>query len=85
MADFNPFQQFGGLQDTAGMNEYRMMRMMSMSDRMQRADVPHMRTPGVGHGGGIGGNPMLANMLSQQAGEPDYSQFTYNPQMKAAG
>lgn len=78
MAEQNPFQEYGNINETGMMNEYRAMRMMSMADRLGSAPRGRMG------GGGIGANPMMAQMLGQQSQQPDYSAFTYDPQARAA-
>lgn len=77
MAD-NPFEQAGMIQNNAGMNESRQMRMMMMADRMgmQGMRQPHM-------GGGMGGPSPMLNAMMGMGNQPDYSAFTYDPSMRA--
>jgi hypothetical protein len=80
MAENNPFQQFGVLNENDQRAQIYNMRIMHMAE--QAGAVP--RTHFAGGRGGLGQNPMLSQVLGQQANEPDYSQFTYDPQAHAA-
>jgi hypothetical protein len=55
------------------------MRMMSTANRME----PSMRGGRMYGHQGVSGNPMLASMAGM-SNEPDYSQFTFDPQAHAA-
>jgi len=55
------------------------MRMMAAANR---SEMPFERMAGRGYGHqGISGNPMLSSLMGS-SGEPDYSQFTYDPVMR---
>lgn len=77
----NPFQQYGNINESGMMNEYRAMKMMNMADRM--GPQPG-RSHFAGGRGGLGQNPLLSSMLGGDMAEPDYSGFTYDPAAHAA-
>jgi hypothetical protein len=72
MADGNPFQSM--LNPNAARVGLYDMRMMQTANRME---LPFERSHSYGHQG-IGGNPMLANIMGG-SNQPDYSVFTTDP------
>lgn len=80
MAD-NPFAQFGLLQPGRDLrSEALTMRMMRGAETL--GQLPRSRFAGRAGGMG-GGNPMLSGLMGAE-NQPDYSQFTYDPQAHAA-
>jgi hypothetical protein len=80
MADNNPFQQYGALNENGARNNLFDMRMMSAAGHMDA--VPRSRF--AGGSSGRGGNPMLASMMNGDMNTPDYSQYTYDPAARQA-
>lgn len=79
MADsYNPFQSV--MQPNSRQAGLWDLRMMSAANRME-APFEHGARSSYGHG--IAGDPLLSGLASNR-GEPDYSQFTYNPAMHQA-
>jgi hypothetical protein len=75
MADGNPFQS--ALNPNLRNTSLWDLRMMSSANRME---TPFERGARQSYGSHIAGNPMLSGMVGM-SNEPDYSSFTYNPQL----
>src|SRR5580765_5058232 len=76
MAD-NPFQTM--LNPNASRAGLYDMRLMASANRME-SPFEHGFRGSYGHQG-VSGNPMLSGLMGM-SGEPDYSQFTYDPVMR---